>query len=586
MSLQSPSLKHWPHSFDERYIYRRFDIEDSPDDHQVLHGLAQEVFDIVAVEALDDGRAINNIFRSSYSRTRIQFEWRKRIPRLPAAVRNHVTDVDILTGALYKYLNCIQDDLQKEFERQLKEERAAKAAAQAAGGTMVPGKTVGGKAAGGKTATGGQAAGGQAAGGQAAEPSTAKQPSERSVQKQPEQPKKFDYCRPYIVPNGDVQIIRADHPDMPIAIRDVCPDGDWINIANIKFDVFRANLVQEGYLVAGDTIWLHHLSLDQINPALIANPQAGEVRLASFNLASTLLRTIREHWPKLRNPSPDPYRGTRRSPLPRPNMTIIIRSGNITGGALSAKQPALARPTEKVGSNTLAPNRRSEQVARYAASRHAKTKRKRAEAEAEATTGAATGAEVEMAAETGAETEAQMNAPEAQRRKTGVAPKTVTVPAAGPAPGLSPGSGPGPASSPLFVPGPGLSPGPTFAPSPPFAPAPGLSPLFGFVPGLSPGPGPAFAPAPGEEQQEEGGDQTSSLFELLRPIIVETGHGGDYGLEQQPQEGGGDNSSFQALLDAPLFTTEELTSDDRAAMQTFLEENQWAEEPMEEGDPM
>lgn len=191
-----------------------------------------------------------------------------------------------------------------------------------------------------------------------------------------------------------------------------------------------------------------------------------------------------------------------------------------------------------------------------------------------------------MAAETGAETEAQMNAPEAQRRKIGVAPKTVTVPAAGPAPGLSPGSGPGPASSPLFVPGPGLSPGPTFAPSPPFAPAPGLSPLFGFVPGLSRGPGPAFAPAPGEEQQEEGGDQTSSLFELLRPIIVETGHGGDYGLEQQPQEGGCDNSSFQALLDAPLFTTEELTSDDRAAMQTFLEENQWAEEPIEEGDPM
>lgn len=339
MTLQQPpSIKNWPHSFDERYIYRRFNIVNRPDDHKALHDLAQEVFDIVAVEALHDGRAINNIFRSSYSRTKIQFEWRKRVPRLPAAVRDHVTDVDILTGALYKYLNCIQDELQKEFERQLKEEQAAKAAAKAAAG-QAAGQAAGGTTAGGKT-TGGKAAGGQAAG-----PSTAQQPSARSVQKQPEQPKKFDYCRPYIVPNGDVQIIRADNPDMPIAIRvgdfltdrgdpqDVCPDGDWINIANIKFEVFRENLIQEGYLGGGDTIWLHHLSLDQIDPALIANPQAGEVRLASFNLASTLLRTIREHWPKLRNPSPDPYKGTRRSPLPRPNMTIIIRAGNSKGKA-------------------------------------------------------------------------------------------------------------------------------------------------------------------------------------------------------------------------------------------------------------
>ena len=335
MSLQPPPLKNWPHSYDQRYIYRRFNIEDRSDYHQLLHDLAQEVFDIVAVEALDDGRALNNIFRSSYSRTKIQFEWRKRIPRLPAAVRNHVTDVDILTGALYKYLNCIQDELQKEFEKQLSEAQAAKAAAEQAAAD--------------------QAAGGKTAGGKAAGPSTAQQPSERSVQKQPEQPKKFDYSRPYIVPNGDVQIIRADHPDMPIAIRvsdfltdrgnpqDICPDGDWINIANIKFELFRENLTQEGYLRDRDTIWLHHRSLDQIDPALVANPQPGEVRLAPFNLASTLLRTIREHWPKLRNPSPDPFRGNRRSPLPRPNMTIIIRSGNSKGEGLLSNSVRLLK---------------------------------------------------------------------------------------------------------------------------------------------------------------------------------------------------------------------------------------------------
>ncbi|KAJ5597951.1 hypothetical protein N7537_008035 [Penicillium hordei] len=132
MSLQPQPLKNWPHSFDQRYMYRRLGIEDRPDDHQVLHDLAQEVYDIVAVEAINEGRAISNIFRSSYSRTKNQFEWRKRIPRLPAAVRNHVTDLVILTGALYKYVNCIQDELQKEFETQLNEEAAAKAEETAA----------------------------------------------------------------------------------------------------------------------------------------------------------------------------------------------------------------------------------------------------------------------------------------------------------------------------------------------------------------------------------------------------------------------------------------------------------------------
>ncbi|KAJ5942520.1 hypothetical protein N7516_002688 [Penicillium verrucosum] len=560
MSLQPPPIKNWPHTYDQRYVYKRFNIEDNPYDHQVVHDLAQEVFDIVAVESLHDGRALKNLFRSSYSRTKIQFEWRKRIPRLPAAVRAHVTDVELLTGALYKYLNCIQDELQKEFEKQLNEAQEAEGAAGegSSGGKTVGGKTVGGKTAGGKTA-----------GGETAGPSTAQQPSERSVEKQPEQRKRFNYGRPFIVPNGDIQIIRADHPDMPIAIRDICPDGDWINIANIKFEVFKENLTQEGYLRDGDTIWLHHLSLDQLDPALISNPQTGEVRLASFNLASTLLRTIREHWPKLRNPSPDPFRGNRRSPLPRPNMTVIIRSGNIRGGALSANQPAIARPTEQIGGNKIVPNRRSEQVARYAASKHAKTKRKRAEAEAAA-------AET-TAGETGAETDAEMNAPAAQRRRLGVAHKIVAVPEADPAPG--PSSGPAFAPSPLFVPGPVPGPFPGLSP----AASPLLPPALVPEPGT--GTGTAFAPAPGGQQQQEGGDE-ASFFELLRPIIVETGYGADYGLGQQPQEGGADDPAFQALLDPALRNTEGLAGDDSAAMQTFLNENEWAQELLEEGEPM
>lgn len=318
---QPPPIKNWPHTFDNKYVFKRLGIAERPDDQQAVQDLAQEVFDVAAIEADKDGRPVDRLFRSINSRNKILYEWRRRLPRLPAAVSNHVTDSELLTGALYKYLNCVQDDLVKDFDRrqnqpsqpQLAYKTVQKPAQQKKAQQETPETT-----------------------------NHAEEP-ERSVQNQPEQQKKFDYTRPYIVPNGDVQIIRADHPDMPIAIRmsdflydqenpqNICPNGDWVNIANIRFEMFRENLAQEGFLQGGDTIWLHHLSLDQINTALIANPQAGEVRLASFNLASTILRTIREHWPRLRNPSPDPFVGDKRSPLPRPNMTIIIRSKVVRG---------------------------------------------------------------------------------------------------------------------------------------------------------------------------------------------------------------------------------------------------------------
>ncbi|EKV04884.1 hypothetical protein Pdw03_0632 [Penicillium digitatum] len=119
-------------------------------------------------------------------------------------------------------------------------------------------------------------------------------------------------------------------------------------------------------------------------------------------------------------------------------MTIIIRSGVVKGGALPAQQPALARPTERLGSNRIVPNRRSEQVARYAAQRHSKTKRKRAEADAEA------------GGKTATDNEAERNAPAAQRRRLTVAPKTVTVPTAR----LAPAPRPGPSGGPAFAPAP------------------------------------------------------------------------------------------------------------------------------------
>ncbi|CAI7631626.1 unnamed protein product [Penicillium glandicola] len=499
---QPQPAKNWPHSFDKL----RLGIPNSHGDQQTLHDIAQAVYDIVAADAINKGRNTETLFRSSSSRTEIQFEWRRRLARLPAAVRAHVPDINLLTGALYKYVNCIQDELKTDFEAR------QQAQTQPAAGPAGP-----------KTA--------QQPAGQPTVQQAATQPTQQQGQHTPQQ-KKFDYWRPYIVPNGDVQIIRADHPEMPIAIRlsdfltdkgdprDICPDGDWINIANIKFDTFKQNLTAEGYLRDEDTLWLNHLSLEQMNPATTATPQPGEVRLTSFNLASTLLRIIREHWPKLRNPSPDPFRGSRRSPLPRPNLTIIIRSGAAKGGALGAKQPALSRPPVRLGGTSVIPNRRTEQVARYAAQRHAKTKRKRAEAEGEADVEGETEAE----AGAGAETEVE-GAPPTQKRKV-----TATT--------ATPGIGLGPAPAlPSLVP----DPAPGFALGPPaFGPAAAFDP--------------AGVPYPAPDPAGLG------------------------------QEGNDDDSSLLALLDPTMFNTEGLVvgEDDSAALQEFFEGNAWAGEPMEE----
>ncbi|KAJ5505963.1 hypothetical protein N7453_004920 [Penicillium expansum] len=497
---QPPPIKNWPHTFDNKYVFKRLGIAERPDDQQAVQDLAQEVFDVAAIEADKDGRPVDRLFRSINSRNKILYEWRRRLPRLPAAVSNHVTDSELLTGALYKYLNCVQDDLVKDFDRRQNQPSQPQLAY----------KTVQ-KPAQQKKA-------------QQETPETTKhaEEPERSVQNQPEQQKTFDYTRPYIVPNGDVQIIRADHPDMPIAIRmsdflndqenpqNICPNGDWVNIANIRFEMFRENLAQEGFLQGGDTIWLHHLSLDQINTALIANPQAGEVRLASFNLASTILRTIREHWPRLRNPSPDPFVGDKRSPLPRPNMTIIIRSKVVRGGALPANQPGIARPTEKMGGNKITPNRHVEQVARYAAERHSKTKRKRAEAEA------ASGAEGEPEA-----------APAAQRKRLEAAPGTATVPAAG------------------------IAPGP------------------GTVPAI-------------QQPQEVTADDTAMRALLGPEVFEELRSAREENAEQQPQGGNDDDSGFLGLLDVASFNESGVVGDDSAALQAFFEGNEWVGEPMEE----
>ncbi|KAJ5369678.1 uncharacterized protein N7496_005770 [Penicillium cataractarum] len=202
-----------------------------------------------------------------------------------------------------------------------------------------------------------------------------KQPAATSAQQPPAQPQnvepprgRFDHSGPSVVPDADVQIVTHDNPGQPFPIRlsDLLPDannltnrsedGDWINASAIRLDGLRQNLINEGYMVEGTTLWWCPHALDPIDPAQLSTPQDGETRLTSMNLASTVRRAISMYYPSHRQPSPDNQDGTPRPPLARPNFTIIIRPRTVTGGVLLPQQPGLARPSvAQRGSVTTGP---------------------------------------------------------------------------------------------------------------------------------------------------------------------------------------------------------------------------------------
>lgn len=177
----------------------------------------------------------------------------------------------------------------------------------------------------------------------------------------PAQTTVFDPSGPSAVPDADVQIIAYNNPGQPLPIRlsDLLPDasdlsnrslnGDWVNASAIGLDGLRQNLVAEGYMADGASLWFSPHALNDIDPALLAAPQPGETRLTSMNLASTIIRAIGTYFPSHRLASPETD-GTPRSPLMRPSFTIIIRPRATGGGALDSQQPDLARPGSRRGS--------------------------------------------------------------------------------------------------------------------------------------------------------------------------------------------------------------------------------------------
>ena len=118
----------------------------------------------------------------------------------------------------------------------------------------------------------------------------------------------FDYNSPYVVPNADLQIIRANAPHQPIPIRpsdllpdktnpiDVSLDGDWVNLGIIRMDTFKQNLRDESLYLEGETIWPSSFSLNSLDltPMITAFLRDDEKRLVGMNLASAILQTIHE----------------------------------------------------------------------------------------------------------------------------------------------------------------------------------------------------------------------------------------------------------------------------------------------------
>ena len=169
----------------------------------------------------------------------------------------------------------------------------------------------------------------------------------RQLGQNPPAVSQFEYSGPAVLPNADVQIIRANHPARPLVIRlsdllqgqnnpnSRSSEGDWINGDHLDWNHFIRALTGAGYFNEGETLWWNPLPLSTIDQSQLDVPSAGESLLSELNMVSVIERAIVSHYPHLRNPSPDPEGTGNRSPLLRPNFTMIVRSPGLDGKFLS-----------------------------------------------------------------------------------------------------------------------------------------------------------------------------------------------------------------------------------------------------------
>lgn len=158
----------------------------------------------------------------------------------------------------------------------------------------------------------------------------------------PDKTEEFDFNRPSVVPNADVDIIRADDPYRPLSIRlnDLLKDrtdprcqsldGDWCDISHLHIKVFQKRLMNEGlFRLGADHIWWHSSALKDIDLIKVHSPQGDESRLTDLSMITVIKRSIDAYY----NPGLGiiTMADEDRLGLPRPSFTVIIRNANTEG---------------------------------------------------------------------------------------------------------------------------------------------------------------------------------------------------------------------------------------------------------------
>lgn len=158
----------------------------------------------------------------------------------------------------------------------------------------------------------------------------------------PDEP--FDFTGSTVLPNVDIQVIRAHSPNKSVSYRlsdfisdeglalARSDDGGWLDGARLQFERLKAVLLDTKHMQsANDTLWWSPWPLHLINPSELTMKVAdkGEILLTNGNFFSSLQRFVEIHFPHLGlyNPSIQEI-GYMEV---RPNITLIVRSNDATG---------------------------------------------------------------------------------------------------------------------------------------------------------------------------------------------------------------------------------------------------------------
>ncbi|KAJ5161326.1 hypothetical protein N7492_006718 [Penicillium capsulatum] len=149
----------------------------------------------------------------------------------------------------------------------------------------------------------------------------------------------FNWDRPSVVPDVDIQVVREDFRGnvMTLRLSDLLANrddpvnrsanGDWVNAAAVDLGIL-INYLERGHcFLTGEQLWWSNYPLAR-RLAMDLDIQAGEILNSQSNFASTVERSIALIYPGLRFPSLDPYEQGAWSPLTGLGFSIILRPAN------------------------------------------------------------------------------------------------------------------------------------------------------------------------------------------------------------------------------------------------------------------